>query len=179
MLQSARFPAHPRCSMIRPTTSFRPLPASAFAVALAVGFAATAVQAQSGGQVYQWKDANGVTHYSQTPPASGKANARQIYHRQPDVAAPGAKAAPESAQCGIARSNIALLESGGSVQRDTDGDGKPDRNLTDKERTSQLQLAKMVLQTNCSAPATAQAATPPPTVSSASESSSESSERER
>ena len=36
--------------------------------------------AQSGG-VYQWKDAQGVTHYSDAPPPQGQYQARDIHHR--------------------------------------------------------------------------------------------------
>ena len=34
--------------------------------------------AVAAGEVYQWKDANGVTHYSQTPPPKGQYQQRQI-----------------------------------------------------------------------------------------------------
>ena len=105
------------------------------------------------GEVYQWTDANGVTHYSQTPPPGGGAKYRVISHRQPEAQAPAATAAAEDPQCGVARANIALIEGGGRVQRDTNADGVPDRDLTAVERESQLQLARLVLRTNCTPPA--------------------------
>ena len=45
------------------------------ALAAAGLLAASAVQ---GGEVYQWKDANGVTHYSQTPPPKGSYQQRVL-----------------------------------------------------------------------------------------------------
>lgn len=107
----------------------------------------------SAGEVYQWTDANGVTQYSQTPPPNGSAKYRVITHRQPQAQTPAAAAAPEDPQCGVARANIALIEGGGRVQRDSNGDGVPDRDLSQTERDSQLQLARMVLRANCTPPA--------------------------
>lgn len=142
---SARLPA---CNSLSP----RAMLACAL---IAAGVCAAEVSA---GEVYQWTDASGVTHYSQTPPPSGAAKYRVISHRQPETQAPAAATAPEDAQCGVARANIALIEGGGRVQRDTDGDGVPDRDLTAVERESQLQLARLVLRSNCTPPAQAAAA---------------------
>jgi len=128
-----------------------PLPACLFALTVA---ASCAVPAWAG-EVYQWTDANGVTHYSQTPPPGGGAKYRVITHRQPEAQAPAVAEAAEDPQCGVARANIALIESGGRVQRDTNGDGVPDRDLTPAERDSQLQLARVVLRANCTPPAQA------------------------
>lgn len=132
----------------------RPLPACLLALTVATACAAPAWA----GEVYQWTDANGVTHYSQTPPPGGGAKYRVINHRQPEAPAPTAAAAAEDPQCGVARANIALIEGGGRVQRDTNGDGVPDRDLTPAERDSQLQLARVVLSANCTPPAQAGAA---------------------
>jgi hypothetical protein len=102
------------------------------------------------GELYQWKDANGVTHYSQTPPASGnypeRTESGRASAKPPEMAA--AKPA-ESAQCATARANIALLEGKSPVQRDSDGDGKPDKVLDDTERSNQLELARALLKANC------------------------------
>jgi hypothetical protein len=109
-------------------------------------------------EVYQWKDANGVTHYSQTPPSQGKYQTRSIYQRQAaadDSTAPSSAPA-ESSQCITARRNIDLLQSGSRLQMDSDGDGKADRDLSDNEREKQLQIAQTVARVNCSA-ATAKA----------------------
>jgi hypothetical protein len=104
------------------------------------------------GEVYQWKDANGVTHYSQTPPKQGKYATRSIYHRQSTADATAAAAAPpaESSQCVTARKNIELLQSGAPLRMDSDNDGKPDRDLDDSERAGQLQIAQTVARVNCS-----------------------------
>jgi hypothetical protein len=119
--------------------------------ALALGAAPVA----SADEVYQWKDANGVTHYSQTPPNQGKYQTRSIYPREP-VAETGdtpAAAPTESTQCTTARKNIELLQSGSRLQMDSDGDGKADRDLSDNEREKQLQIAQTVARVNCSSAA--------------------------
>lgn len=112
------------------------------------------------GELYQWKDANGVTHYSQTPPASGNYTQRTESGRDSKAPPPAATAGKpaESGQCTSTRANIALLESQSPVQQDVDGDGKPDKTLDDTERASQLELARALLKANCAdgAPAAAQ-----------------------
>ena len=125
---------------------------------LALTVAAACAAPAWAGEVYQWTDASGVTHYSQTPPPGGGGKYRVITHRQPEAQAPAAAAAAEDPQCGVARANIALIEGGGRVQRDTNGDGTPDRDLTPAERDSQLQLARVVLRANCAPPEQAAAA---------------------
>lgn len=140
-------------SMVRPST-VRPSTAGLIVLAAASVFA---VAQASAGEVYQWTDAQGVTHYSQTPPPGIASKYRVINHRQGEAPAAPAAQAAEDPQCGVARANIALLEGGGRVQRDTNGDGVPDRDLSEAERGSQLQLARMVLRANCSAPAQAPA----------------------
>jgi hypothetical protein len=98
--------------------------------------------------VYTWKDANGVTHYSQTPPPKGtKSQYRMFIHAKRE--GPKSAESPVTSQCTTARSNIALLESKQSVSRDSDGDGKPDTNLSASERAQQLELARMVVRANC------------------------------
>lgn len=131
--------------------------------ALALLLAAAAATA---GEVYEWKDANGVTHYTQTPPPNG--DYRE--HDERDIASPApaataatptttaasttasAGARTESAQCSTARKNIELLQGEVAVQQDTDGDGKPDKTLDDTERANQLELARATLKAgNCQA----------------------------
>ena len=116
---------------------------------------------QTAGEVYQWKDANGVTHYSQTPPAKGAYTQRAITHTgsaapvvQPatvDASATITAAAGVSGnpQCATARSNIAALEGKAEVQQDTDGDGKPDKTLSDAERSGQMELAQAAVKAYC------------------------------
>ena len=123
---------------------------AASALALALAAPASAWQ-----QVYKWKDANGVTHYSQNPPPAGKFESRTIVDRQPTAASgaqPGDKPA-ESPQCARARSNIDLINSGVALKVDSDNDGKPDRDIDQAERKRQLDLNQIVLRANCSAPA--------------------------
>lgn len=129
-------------------------PLTALVATLALSAAPTAFA----GEVYQWKDANGVTHYSQTPPPQGKFAARSIYHReQAAEGQPTAQAAPtESKQCLTARGNIELLQSGAKLQLDSDGDGKADKDLDDSARAEQLRIAQTVARVNCS-PTTAKA----------------------
>lgn len=101
--------------------------------------------------VYQWKDASGVTHYSQTPPDQGKFQSRSIYHRENTESPQTTSEGPtESPQCATARKNIELLESGAKLEMDSDGDGKPDRELSDNDRDKQLQIAQTVARVNCS-----------------------------
>lgn len=115
----------------------------ALATALCLGPSATAVA----GDVYTWKDANGVTHYSQTPPPAGSSKYRMFVHAKRE--APKSEASAESQQCATARSNADLLKSGKPLRRDTNGDGKPDADMPEAERAKQLELAELVLRTNC------------------------------
>ncbi len=125
------------------------------ALAAAGLLAASAVQ---GGEVYQWKDANGVTHYSQTPPPKGSYQQRVLSgdragSAQP-VAAQSATVPAENANCATARANVAALSSGRPVH-EAGEDGQPGRALNDAERASQLELANAAVKTYCSAGAQA------------------------
>jgi hypothetical protein len=101
-------------------------------------------------QFYQWKDAKGVTHYSDNPPPSTqKAQNRRIDNRGAVVIEAPAAAAAENPQCTIARSNLALLSGKGAVQQDTDGDGKPDTNLDEQGRATQRTLAEASVKAYC------------------------------
>ncbi len=112
---------------------------------------ALAAPAAFAGDVYQWKDANGVTHYSQTPPAQGKYQMRTISHREGTGATQATPAATqESPQCVTARRNIELLQGGSRLQMDSNGDGQADHDLSDDERQKQLDIAQTVARANCS-----------------------------
>ena len=115
---------------------------------LAASVLATA--AASAGEVYQWKDANGVTHYSQTPPAQGKFQQRTITQHV-SAAAPAQPTAerPASPQCATAQRNIELLQGGSRLQVDSNGDGQPDGDLDDADRQKQLEIAQTVARVNC------------------------------
>ena len=109
---------------------------------------ASTVQAQ---QVYQWKDKNGVTHYSDSPPPNQTVQNRRINQ----YGAPAADAQPagkpvENPQCTTARMNLQVLAtSKGPVQQDTDGDGKADTTLDDTGRANQQSLAEAAVKAYC------------------------------
>ena len=102
-------------------------------------------------QVYKWKDANGVTQYGATPPPKGSYEAREIDTRQP--AEPVVPARPrENAvdpACSTARTNLALLGAKSPLQVDSDGDGKPDRTLTEEDRADQRALMEATIKVKC------------------------------
>ena len=137
----------------------RPLLALAACIALLPAVAA----AHSGDKVYKWTDANGVTHYGDAPPAKGdyETSAIPAGDRVSRVAEPvvaeGAADAPAAAnedpQCDDVRKHLALLRGDSQVQQDTDGDGKPDRILTQADRDAQARLAESMLASSCAAPA--------------------------
>ena len=123
-----------------------------FVLAAALAFAAApALAQQTAGEVYKWTDANGVTHYSQTPPANGRYEHRLITSNGAVTAASAKPEAttPANAQCTTARANIAALQAEGDVQFDADGDGTPDRVLDAGQRTAQLELAEAAVKAYC------------------------------
>jgi hypothetical protein len=114
---------------------------------------AGAAQAQSS-EVYQWKDAQGVTHYSDAPPPKGQYAARDIRHRDGEAAAATGTAADKpttaaSANCTLARTNLERLKAGGDIGLDANGDGKPDATLGAEERERQTRLAETNIKTFC------------------------------
>jgi hypothetical protein len=119
---------------------------------LAAAVAAFALPAAAG-KVYQWKDANGVTHYSDEPPPSGAYRDREISIHDPASPAPVAEpaAAPAAATevCTQARLNLQRLQSGGPVGLDADGDGQPDAPLDDAQRAEQIALAQRAIAARC------------------------------
>lgn len=122
------------------------------ALLAALGLLAAASHA---GEVFQWKDANGVTHYSQTPPPKGTYQQRQITNSgasTPLQAATPAEAAAENPQCATARANVAALGSDRPVH-EAGEDGKPGRALDDAERASQLELANAAVKAYCNSSA--------------------------
>ena len=122
----------------------RPLPV--IAAALLLSTVATAAAQQ---RVYQWKDANGVTHYADMPPTQTH-KSRDIDDRGTPAEAPKAKV-EESRQCLDARANLQRPQGGQAVGIDTDGDGKADRNLTADERASQVELNHAAVKAYCPA----------------------------
>lgn len=118
---------------------------------LVVLAASPSLAQQTAAEVYQWTDANGVTHYSQTPPAQGRYEQRVI-RAGGTAAAPTATtttAAAENPHCSTARANIAALQGEGDVRQDTDGDGEADTVLDPAQRANQLELAQAAVKAYC------------------------------
>lgn len=116
------------------------------AIACLLACAVLTAQAQSNG-VYKWKDAKGVTHYSDSPPPAGRYGSVL-----PDAASRVAAPARPDARCTTARTNIDRLKSGAAgIGLDANRDGKPDAPMTAEERTRQLTLAEAAAKTFCTA----------------------------
>ncbi|RBF16845.1 DUF4124 domain-containing protein, partial [Xanthomonas oryzae] len=88
--------------------------------------------------IYKWKDAKSVTHYTETPPPTGQRyEARQIDARSGTAAVAAAPtAAPESADCLTARRNLELLSGKGDVSMAAGADGKPGAVLDQETRAT-------------------------------------------
>jgi hypothetical protein len=121
----------------------RTMPALLFVALLAAAAMAGATD------LYQWKDAKGVTHYTDSPPPKGQFQSRSVVVPEgtpaPAPAATPAAAAPKpttaSANCSLAKSNRERLQAGGAVGPDNDGDGKPDSTFNAEQMAQQKQLA--------------------------------------
>lgn len=100
------------------------------------------------GPVYKWKDANGVTQYSGSPPAGRKFETRQLT-RDPVPTATTPAEAPVPAPCTSARESLALLDGDEPVMQDTNGDGKGDVLLEDAQRADQRALAAAAVKAYC------------------------------
>ncbi len=100
-------------------------------------------------RVYQWKDAQGVTHYTDTPPTQSHSS-RDINNRgsAPDLAT---VKAVENPQCAASRDNLQRLQANQALGVDTNGDGKSDRNLSSDERASQIELNQAAIKAYCPA----------------------------
>lgn len=115
-------------------------------------FLATAAAGSAASEIYQWKDARGVTHYSETPPPAGTPyQVRRITDSgassQPADPAQARAAAEPDPQCTTARSNIEVLQADGPVHQE-DGSGNT-RELDADERASQLELAHAAVRAYC------------------------------
>ena len=129
-----------------------------FVIALALLVAAPV----AANEIYTWKDARGVTHYSETPPPAGtRFDVRRMSGASPTsaTAAPAPTPAPaatanansaaggDAGQCDLARKNVAALKAEGAVQQ-VGADGKP-RELSANERTDQLALSEAAVRAYC------------------------------
>lgn len=101
------------------------------------------------GEIYQWKDAKGVTHYSDAPPPNQKHKARTISVNGASAPPASEKPVPANSDCSKARSNLTILQGTTPVGIDLDNDGKSDRNLTAEERAKRVVLAEASLKTYC------------------------------
>ncbi|KAB8185233.1 DUF4124 domain-containing protein [Lysobacter maris] len=149
--------------MIRPTaahTASRPIQGAArrrsatAAGALLLGSLLIAALPASAAQVYQWKDANGVTHYSDSPPPGQEYQNRNIESAAPasgDTATETAQteAPAENAACRDARANLKTLADNQEVGIDSDGDGTVDSTLDADQRASQQKLAEAAIEVHC------------------------------
>ena len=107
-------------------------------------FAPGGACAQTGG-VYKWKDARGVTHYSDMPPPAGHYGSVQT-----NAAARVTTPAKVDPRCTIARSNIQQLNSGNAdIGLDANRDGKPDAPLLPAMRADQLRMAEAAARNFC------------------------------
>ena len=105
-------------------------------------------------KVYQWKDAKGVTHYSDSPPPDQNIKGRNVAAKGGEAPAQPTKPVV-NANCSNARSNLAVLQGNGDVAIDEDKDGKPDRNLNANERANRTALAEAQIKTYCEGAAVA------------------------
>lgn len=123
----------------------RPLPLLCCLLALASA-AASASQ-----QLYKWKDANGVTQYSQQPPSGAQYETQRISSSGAPVteSAPASDTAAdpaESDRCKNARRNLDVLSGSTPVTQDT---GKGPEILNDSQRSVQKQLAEAEIAAYC------------------------------
>ena len=104
--------------------------------------------------VYKWKDAKGVTHYSDSPPPTGAYREIAAPADKPSRVATPQAAAPKgpppiSADCAQARLNRQHLQGSAPVGLDADRDGKPDTVMADDERARQLAQAESAVRAHC------------------------------
>jgi hypothetical protein len=119
------------------------------AVAVGAVLALSGVAAQAA-PIYQWKDANGVTHYSDKPPAGEKYEDRRIDPRgEPAPQAQPAGKSVESPQCLQARKNLEVLNTSTRVLQ-AGPDGKPGgQPLDESQRAAQRNLAEAAQKAYC------------------------------
>jgi hypothetical protein len=110
--------------------------------------------------IYQWVDANGVTHFSGQPPEGEEYEERVVTasssrtvteeERQSNRGPATSSQAPagDSDACTRARANLALLEGDQVLTMDRDGDGVSET-ITLEERQTQLALAQTQVTAFC------------------------------
>lgn len=127
-----------------PRRILRPLPA------LALGLSALLLALPaSAAKVYQWKDANGVTHYSDEPPPGQQGYQDREVDDGPPPPAPTATKPAEDPNCTTARANLEHLKSDKPVGLDANRDGKPDQEMTAEDRAKQVDRAEWAIKNYC------------------------------
>ena len=117
------------------------------AIFLSLMFAAGA-HAQST-TVYTWVDADGVRHYSQLPPSSGKYQERSVRSGTSGRTDVPASSEGESLSCRNARINAQnLADPATRLMIDRDGDGTREV-MNDAERKQALDLAERQVKAFC------------------------------
>ena len=110
----------------------------------------------SAGELYQWKDANGVTHYADAPPSRGSYQNRRITDAGAGTAntanAASAEAPAENSQCLTARANLALLNGDGPVSMKGDTEGAEPTVMGTEQRAAQKRLSEAAIKAYCAAP---------------------------
>lgn len=148
-----------------------------FVVASAIGLSLACIAGSaSAQQIYKWKDANGVTHFSQTPPSSGMHYTKMHLAGEPDVSsnpppasengdntepgtsarqqsAPASSTQPDTASnraelCKQLTSNISLLQ--GKQPVVTGGSDGKQEVMSDNAREAQLATARAQQAQYCS-----------------------------
>jgi hypothetical protein len=116
-----------------------------------------ACTAASAGDLYQWKDAQGVTHFSDAPPPKGTFKTRNVAIRDGEAAAAPVDAVKpkpsDASQCALARTNLERLQAGGNIGVDANGDGQPDAPMSATEQAKQTELAQRQIHVFCNAKA--------------------------
>jgi hypothetical protein len=105
----------------------------------------------AGQQLYRWKDENGVTHYTDSPPTGTSYETREIVpDPDPPVAAapPAASPAAPSERCLQARANLQVFDTSEGISMDTDGDGIEEE-LVGEVREREHQRARELVQAEC------------------------------
>jgi len=151
-----------------------------FAAAAAIGLSLACIAGfASAQQIYKWKDANGVIHFSQTPPASGMHYTKMRLTSEPDVSsnpppasgadntepgssapqksAPASSTQPDTASnrvelCKQLTSNINLLQ--GKQPVVTGGSNGKQEVMSDNAREAQLATAQAQHAQYCSSKGT-------------------------
>ena len=119
-------------------------------IVLPVLLVAFALPAAAAEQLYRWKDENGVVHYTDSPPPSGREYETRTVVAVPDTppAPAPAPVAEPSARCLQARANLQVFDTSEGVSMDTDGDGVEEQ-LEGEVREREHQRARELVQKEC------------------------------